>query len=175
MCSKWQLHPRASTTSVKCEKQSKWHKHSSAKYYLTIWLCNSNMSGSPETNTATVQVVFSTTISMWNKYTNKQECKYIYISTTVFALDCPGLYSSTHMIWKSCCLDICLFSRLFPVTFERAVTLGNILTFTFVVWIVNRFEQIPLQNSRKALKANEHSLGDINRVNIATSETASCC
>ena len=58
----------------------------------------------------------------------------------------------------------------FPVTFERAATLGNILTFTFVVWIVNRFEQIPLQNSRKALKANEHSLGDINRVNIATSD-----
>ena len=56
------------------------------------------------------------------------------------------------------------------MTFERAATLGNILTFTFVVWIVNRFEQIPLQNSRKALKANEHSLGDINRVNIATSD-----
>ena len=53
--------------------------------------------------------------------------------------------------------------------------MGNILTFTFVVWIVNRVEQILLQNSRKALKANEHSLGDINRVNIATSETASCC
>ena len=94
----------------------------------------------------------------------------MYISTPVFSLACPGLYSSIHMIWKSWCLDFCFFSRLFPVTFERASTLGNILTFTFVVWIVNRFEQIPLQNSRKALKANEHSLGDINRVNIATSD-----
>ena len=94
----------------------------------------------------------------------------MYISTTGFTLDCPGLYSSIHMIWEFWCLDICFFSRLFPLTFGRASTLDNILTFTFVVWIVNRFEQIPLQNSRKALKANEHSLGDINRVNIATSD-----
>ena len=77
------------------------------------------------------------------------------------------------MIWKSWCFGYLFFLKIiltFPVTFERATTLGNILTFTFVVWIVNRFEQIPLQNSRKALKANEHSLGDINRVNIATSD-----
>ena len=50
--------------SVKCEKHSKSQIHPSEKHYLTIWLCNSNLSGSPETNTAAVQVVYSTTISM---------------------------------------------------------------------------------------------------------------
>ena len=66
-----------------------------------------------------------------------------------------------------------VFSQMyftFVLTFGSLSTLCNILTFTFVVWIVNRVEQILLQNSRKALKANEHSLGDINRVNIATSD-----
>ena len=43
--------------SVKCEKHSKSQIHPSEKHYLTIWLCNSNLSGSPETNTAAVQVV----------------------------------------------------------------------------------------------------------------------
>ena len=94
----------------------------------------------------------------------------------------------------STCTSVQRFSRLLVLVFTRPYDLKilvfgylfllkiisydfwegchffNILTFTFVVWIVNRFEQIPLQNSRKALKANEHSLGDINRVNIATSD-----
>ena len=63
-----------------------------------------------------------------------------------------------------------VFSKLCWL-FCHFATLGYILTFTFVVWIVNRFERIPLQNSSLALKANEHSLWDINRVNIATSDS----